>query len=132
MTGIFPLAALITISVTFLCSSCESVADSPVEPQGTNPSVPFSRWNSTNFFKRSSSTLPLRKGVTKATYDPLNTFASYLSIDATIARPYRGGDGPYNALARCPGVRAIGKMVATSATVPKVDFSFKRQPHGTF
>ena len=37
-----PRAALITISFTCLCSSCERVADSPVEPQGTSPSVPWS------------------------------------------------------------------------------------------
>src|SRR2546425_7203446 len=35
-----PRAASITTSTTRLCSSCESVGDSPVVPQGTIPSVP--------------------------------------------------------------------------------------------
>ncbi len=40
ITGILFLACSITISITWQCSSWESVADSPVVPHGTIASVP--------------------------------------------------------------------------------------------
>ena len=43
-TGTLPAALWITDSITSSCSRCERVADSPVVPQGTRPSVPASTW----------------------------------------------------------------------------------------
>ena len=44
ITGIFPLASCMHSSITFSCSLCERVGDSPVVPAGTSPFVPFSKW----------------------------------------------------------------------------------------
>ena len=43
ITGIFPLASCMHNSITFSCSLCERVGDSPVVPAGTSPFVPFSK-----------------------------------------------------------------------------------------
>src|SRR6185295_19416710 len=67
-----PLAAAMQMSITRLCSSMESVGDSPVVPQGTRPSVPSLICQATNFSKPFSSTAPFLNGVMSATSDPLN------------------------------------------------------------
>ena len=72
MMGSRPRAASTTISTTRRCSSWLRVGDSPVVPQGTMPSVPLVTWNSTRSRSFTSSTAPLRNGVTSATMEPWN------------------------------------------------------------
>src|SRR5947207_5412153 len=67
-----PLAARMQMSITRLCSSIESVGDSPVVPQGTRPSVPSLICQATNFSNPFSSTDPFLNGVISATSDPVN------------------------------------------------------------
>ena len=67
-----PLAAAMQMSMTRLCSSMESVGDSPVVPQGTRPSVPSLICQATNFSNAFSSTAPFLNGVISATSDPVN------------------------------------------------------------
>src|SRR5436190_18201814 len=67
-----PLAALMQMSITRLCSSIETVGDSPVVPQGTRPSVPSLICQPTNFSNPFSSTDPFLNGVINATSDPAN------------------------------------------------------------
>ncbi len=67
-----PLAAAMQMSITRLCSSMESVGDSPVVPHGTSPSVPSLICQATNFSKPFSSTDPFLNGVISATSDPVN------------------------------------------------------------
>src|SRR5690242_14841966 len=71
MTGTRPAAVLTHSSTTCRCSSCDSVEASPVVPQGTRQWVPLAIWRSTKATNALSSTLPLRKGVTRAGMDPL-------------------------------------------------------------
>src|SRR4029079_8616361 len=71
-----PLAALMQMSMTRLCSSIESVGDSPVVPHGTRPSVPSLICQATNFSNPFSSTDPFLNGVINATSDPLNMASS--------------------------------------------------------
>src|SRR5215475_3356876 len=71
-----PLAAAMQMSITRLCSSIESVGDSPVVPQGTRPSVPSLICQATNFSNPFSSTAPFLNGVISATSDPLNMIPS--------------------------------------------------------
>ena len=71
-----PLAAAMQISMTRLCSSMESVGDSPVVPHGTRPSVPSLICQATNFSKPFSSTDPFLNGVISATSDPVNMASS--------------------------------------------------------
>ncbi len=40
ITGTRFFAAAITVRTTSACSSCDSVADSPVDPHGTSPCTP--------------------------------------------------------------------------------------------
>src|SRR5512134_2084977 len=94
ITGTRPSAARITRSITRSCSSYESVADSPVVPHGTMPSVPFRIWNSTSRRNAAASTFPSRNGVTVATIAPWN-IRTPLSVpvglleDPPVARPRR-------------------------------------------
>src|SRR5215471_14482481 len=57
-------------STTRSCSWWERVADSPVVPQGTSTSVPFSICQSMSARKDASSTFPSLKGVMRATMLP--------------------------------------------------------------
>ena len=74
-----PLAAAMQMSMTRLCSSIESVGDSPVVPHGTRPSVPSLICQATNFSNPFSSTEPFLNGVINATSDPLNMASSRFS-----------------------------------------------------
>src|SRR3990172_6740797 len=93
ITGTRPSAASRTVSMTRSCSSKESVADSPVVPHGTIPSVPFRIWNSTSFLSAVASSLPFRNGVTVATMAPWNIRFPPFSVtirlfeDLPVARP---------------------------------------------
>ena len=69
-------AASTTICTTRPCSACESVAASPVEPQGATPSTPAATWSSTSSRSAGSSISPSRKGVTSAVKTPSNTAQS--------------------------------------------------------
>src|SRR5512139_521898 len=71
-TGTRLFTVLTVNSTTRWCSSCDSVADSPVVPQGTMTSVPLLIWNSMRSPSAFSSTLPFLNGVTIATMEPLN------------------------------------------------------------
>src|SRR5215813_10135739 len=68
-----------TSLITCVCSSCESVADSPVVPQGKIPWVPLWICHSMRSTSRFSSTLPFLKGVMSATSEPENMAASNLN-----------------------------------------------------
>ena len=70
ITGTRPSTVPITVSMTRSCSSKESVADSPVVPQGTIPSVPLSIWKFTSLLSAFLSSFPFRNGVTVATMAP--------------------------------------------------------------
>src|SRR5262249_4089060 len=70
MTGVRPRAKPITAFTTSMCSSCVSVADSPVEPQGTRPLMPPAICCSTSFSRAPRSSAPLRNGVTSAVRQP--------------------------------------------------------------
>jgi hypothetical protein len=72
ITLIRPAACWQTMSITRLCSSCDSVGLSPVVPTGHRPCVPSATCQSTSFFSAASSTRPLRNGVTMATVSPAN------------------------------------------------------------
>src|SRR5512147_14943 len=71
-TGTRLFTVLTVNSITRWCSSWDSVADSPVVPQGTITSVPLLIWNSIRSPSAFSSTLPFLNGVTIATIEPLN------------------------------------------------------------
>src|SRR3990172_12271331 len=70
ITGILFFTVLTVTSITYSCSSCERVGDSPVVPQGTIPCVPFSIWNSMRSLNDFISTFPFLNGVTIATIEP--------------------------------------------------------------
>src|SRR5689334_24336838 len=70
ITGTRPRASSTQARTTLNCSSAERVAPSPVVPQGTSASVPFSICQRTSARSASSSTAPFRNGVTRATIDP--------------------------------------------------------------
>src|SRR6516164_6529415 len=70
ITGVRPRAKPITALITSMCSSCVSVADSPVEPQGTRPLMPPAICCSTSFSRAPRSSAPLRNGVTSAVRQP--------------------------------------------------------------
>src|SRR5262249_21726242 len=70
MTGVRPRAKPITAFTTSMCSSWGSVADSPVEPQGTRPLVPPAICSSTSFSRAPRSGAPLRNGVRSAVRQP--------------------------------------------------------------
>src|SRR4029450_5212388 len=67
-----PLAAAMQMSMTRLCSSVESVGDSPVVAHGPRPSAPSLTGQAPNFSKPFSSTDPFLNGVISATSDPVN------------------------------------------------------------
>src|SRR5439155_21445342 len=69
-TGTRPRAALTVAAITATCSSTSSVADSPVVPTDTIPSMPLSICQSTSLVSASKSTAPLRNGVTSAVRQP--------------------------------------------------------------
>ena len=69
------------------CSSCESVGDSPVVPTGTRPCDPSRICQSTKARNASSSSEPLRMGVTSAGIEPLNMVASNKVCARTIVAP---------------------------------------------
>src|SRR3990172_6671755 len=81
-TGTRPRAAATTTSTTRRCSAWESVAASPVEPQGTRPSTPAEIWSSTRSWSARSSMDPSRNGVTSAVRTPSNMFASVRQLAA--------------------------------------------------
>src|SRR5262245_26701424 len=83
-----PLAVAIQMSMTRLCSSVESVGDSPVVPQGTRPSVPSLICQATNFSNPFSSTDPFLNGVIRATSDPVNMAPSSDSSSVGQSRPH--------------------------------------------
>src|SRR5215475_1965279 len=76
-----PLAVAMQMSITRLCSSIESVGDSPVVPHGTRPSVPSLICQPTNFSNPFSSTDPFLNGVISATSDPANMASSGFPFD---------------------------------------------------
>ena len=61
-TGTRPAAAATTSSITRLCSAWESVADSPVEPQGTSPSIPASICRLSTSASRAARPLAVAEG----------------------------------------------------------------------
>ena len=71
-----PSTASMVISITLTCSSCVSVAASPVQPQGHITSVPLSSWNSTSSDTLCSSTAPFLNGVASATIEPSSIVGS--------------------------------------------------------
>jgi hypothetical protein len=70
--GTRPSAASTHSSTTRLCSSCDSVGDSPVVPTGTTPCEPSPICQSTKSWKAFSSTAPFLNGVMSAVIEPLN------------------------------------------------------------
>src|SRR3984957_19148149 len=62
--------------MTLSCSACVSVADSPVEPHGTRPSIPLWICHSIRSRNARASTSPSRNGVTSAVNAPLNIVRS--------------------------------------------------------
>src|ERR1041384_2608210 len=75
-----PLAALMQMSMTRLCSSMESVGDSPVVPHAPRASVPSLICQATNFSNPFSSTDPFLNGVINATSDPANMVPSIFPL----------------------------------------------------
>lgn len=71
-TGMRPLTCSTQMRMTSRCSSWLRVADSPVVPQGTRPLMPCSICHSMSSRNRSSSTRPLRNGVTMAVKAQVN------------------------------------------------------------
>ena len=93
ITGARPRAMSTICLITRQCSSGVKVADSPVVPTATMPSLPCSKWNSTSRRKASSSSAvsgaaPERIGVTMATRLPVN-MSSWRRVSAGTGR--RGG-----------------------------------------
>src|SRR5438105_15916162 len=72
MTGTRPRATRTTSRTTATCSSCVSVAASPVEPHGTRPWMPAAICASTSVASARVSISPARKGVTRAVRAPVN------------------------------------------------------------
>ena len=70
ITGTRPAVCSMQISVTRICSSNESVGDSPVVPQGTKPLLPSAICQSMKFRNAASSTAPSRNGVISAVNEP--------------------------------------------------------------
>ena len=59
--------------ITLRCSSWDSIADSPVEPQGTRVLTPLSSWKFTSLLRDSSSICPsFVNGVMSAVPVPAN------------------------------------------------------------
>jgi hypothetical protein len=84
-----PLAAAMQMSMTRLCSSIDSVGDSPVVPHGTRPSVPSLICQATNFSNPFSSTAPFLNGVINATSDPLNMASSEFPCKISIGPTFQ-------------------------------------------
>jgi hypothetical protein len=92
ITGTWPLATSTQSSVTRMCSAWDRVGDSPVVPQGTTASVPWSICHCTNFWNADSSTRPFSNGVMRAVMDPLNIGPDMVS---SFSDAYMGvGPGP--------------------------------------
>ncbi len=85
--GTLPLATRTTVSTTIRSSASLIAGVSPVVPQGTRPLIPWPIWNSTMPSRASTSTSPLRNGVTRAVNAPLNI--SLLQLEAPVQNPYR-------------------------------------------
>src|SRR5215510_9390684 len=98
ITGTRLPAASMQSSTTRICSSCESVGDSPVVPTGTSASVPSLICQSTNSWKHFSSTPPLRNGVMSAVIEPWNIASSLgtaaLSLPTSYDRDHRQNANP--------------------------------------
>src|SRR5579884_2383638 len=88
MTGTRRRAASTTVRTTAMCSSCVSVADSPVEPQGTSPCTPPAICASTSAASAWWSTAPSRNGVTSAVRQPVNIrYTSIRPSNTSTASP---------------------------------------------
>src|SRR5262245_17725043 len=72
ITFVRPRARSQTNATTRSFSSCVSVGDSPVVPQGASASVPCSQCQSTSLPRSSQSTSPFLNGVTIATVTQTN------------------------------------------------------------
>src|SRR5260221_7606107 len=96
ITGSRPLARSTVNPMIFLCSSKSTVADSPVVPTETIPSVPLSTCHSTKPSRASQSTAPVGAiGVTSATRLPwiMDVLLEWL------------GTGPYSIAGPLPTTR---------------------------
>src|SRR5579875_3338266 len=88
MTGTRRRAVSTTVRTTAMCSSCVSVADSPVEPQGTRPCTPPAICASTSAASAWWSTAPSRNGVTSAVRQPVNIrYTSIRPSNTSTASP---------------------------------------------
>ena len=86
ITGTRPATRSTTNLHTSSSSSCDMVDDSPVVPNVSRASVPFSKWKSTRRPSAPKSTLPSSaNGVTSATMEPLKPFMSAMFFPFVVS-----------------------------------------------